>query len=421
MDIYVVKPGDNLYAIAQAYSVSMSQLIRANQLENPSDLVVGQTIVIQYPEVQHTVAPGETFQSISTFYQVSGRTLLKNNPQLEGLPEVHVGQQLVISYKDQGAKPLYVTGYAYPFIDKNLLHQVLPYVSTVTPFTHCFNMNGELSTLNDGYIRWAAEKIGVGVVFHLASVNPDGAFSTALSNAVLSSETVQDRLITEIKKELENKKYGAVDVDFELIDPNLAKEYVEFLKKLKKTIGKMPLTVAVAPKISDQQRGVFYEGHLYKEIGEVADFVLLMTYEWGYPQGEPMAIAPVPGVRQVLDYAVSKIPAKKLVLGMPTYGYNWKVPKKMGIDAVSLTCPEAVELARTYSAEICFDEVQQAPYFHYTDETGQAHSVWFEDARSVGAKLKLVEEYDLKGVGYWNLDRPFPENWLVLDSIFLDQ
>ncbi len=378
--------------------------------------MVGQTLVIRYPKINHTVCKMETLEDISKEYGVSKKILLQNNPQLGGWGELDVGQQLVISYLEEPSQEIYATAYAYPFIDKGLLHQTLPYLTTITPFTHSFTHDGTVKTLNDGYIQWAAEKIGVGAVFHLASVNPDGAFSTALSNAILGHPTAQESLISQIMEQVKDKGYVGVDVDFELIDPSLAEEYVTFLAKLKKAMGDLPLTVAVAPKISAQQTGIFYQGHLYGEIGKVADKVLLMTYEWGYPQGEPMAIAPVTGVRQVLDYAVTEIPPEKLLLGIPTYGYNWKIPRKMGEDAVSVTCPQAVALARDFGAEIFYDETLQAPYFHYTDEQEQAHTVWFEDARSIQAKLDLVQEYALQGVGYWNLDRPFPENWMVLSA-----
>ncbi|MFI3253747.1 MAG: glycosyl hydrolase family 18 protein [Eubacteriales bacterium] len=418
MKIHVVQSGDNVYAIAQAYGVSMSQILKDNQLEDPSQLVVGQTLVILYPEITHTVQVGETLDQIGKNYHVNTKTLLQNNPQLNGWEGIHPGQQLVIQYKDQGDSPLYVTAYAYPSINKDLLAQTVPYLSTLTPFTHRFTIEGKLATLNDGYLQWAGEKVGVGTVFHLASVNPDGAFSTALSNAILSNPTLQENLIDEIMAQVKEKSYVGVDVDFELIDPNLAKAYVAFLSDLKKNLGDLPLTVAVAPKISSQQKGIFYQGHLYREIGEVADKVLLMTYEWGYPQGEPMAISPITGVRQVLDYAITEIPPEKLLLGINTYGYNWKTPKVMGVNAVSVTCPEAVGLARDYHAEIFYDQEAQAPYFHYTDADNQTHTLWFEDARSIQAKLNLVKEYALQGVGYWNLDRPFPQNWLVLHHTY---
>lgn len=418
MDIYVVKSGDSLYSIAQAFHVSMSQLMQDNPMEDPSKLVVGQDLVIRYPKLQHTVQVGETLEKIASKYDTSVKILLQNNPKLGGWTEIQPGEQLVIGYFDTANQQIYATAYAYSNIQQDLLHRTLPFLSTVTPFTHSFTMEGNLSTLNDGYIQWAGEKVGVGTVFHLASVNQDGAFSTALSNAILSDKSLQNHLITEITSEIEKKNYVGVDIDFELIDPNLAKEYVGFLKSVKKSIGNLPLTVAVAPKTSREQAGIFYEGHLYHEIGEVADKVLLMTYEWGYPQGEPMAISPIYGVRQVLDYAFTEIPESKLLLGINLYGYDWKTPKKQGESAVSITIPQGIALARKYGAEILFDQEAQAPYFHYREENGQNHCVWMEDARSIQKKLSLVAEYSLAGVGYWNLDRPFPQNWVLLHGNF---
>ena len=131
-----------------------------------------------------------------------------------------------------------------------------------------------------------------------------------------------------------------------------------------------------------------------------------------------MAVAPIRNVRQVLDYAVTVIKPEKIFLGIPNYGYDWKVPFRQGSKAKSISNPEAVELAaRSYSA-IRFDEKAQAPWFRYVDGSGQEHEVWFEDARSIQAKLALTQEYGLFGVSYWNLMRPFPQNWLVLNSLY---
>lgn len=74
--------------------------------------------------------------------------------------------------------------------------------------------------------------------------------------------------------------------------------------------------------------------------------------------------------------------------------------------------------AARYYAAIRFDESVQAPWFRYVDERGQEHEVWFEDARSIRAKLSLVPEYGLRGVGYWNLMRPFPQNWVILNALY---
>ncbi len=86
------------------------------------------------------------------------------------------------------------------------------------------------------------------------------------------------------------------------------------------------VATALAPKVSAEQKGTLYVAHDYPVHGQLADFVIIMTYEWGYIYGPAMAVAPVDQVRRVLDYAVSAMPAGKILMGMPNYGYDWTLP-----------------------------------------------------------------------------------------------
>lgn len=131
-----------------------------------------------------------------------------------------------------------------------------------------------------------------------------------------------------------------------------------------------------------------------------------------------MAVAPLPNVRRVVEYALTEIPANKILLGIPNYGYDWPLPFVQGNRATSISNQYAVTLAAQNGVSISYDSVSQAPWFRYRDSSGQEHEVWFEDARSIRAKLSLISRFGLLGAGYWNLMRPFPQNWLVLNSMF---
>lgn len=132
-----------------------------------------------------------------------------------------------------------------------------------------------------------------------------------------------------------------------------------------------------------------------------------------------MAVAPLPSVRRVLEYALTEIPREKIFLGIPNYGYDWALPYEKGITkAVTLGNLAAARLAVDTGSEILFDEASQAPYFYYTDPQGTEHVVWFEDVRSLSAKFGLVTEKSLTGCGYWNVMRPFPQNYLLLNGTF---
>jgi spore germination protein len=135
-----------------------------------------------------------------------------------------------------------------------------------------------------------------------------------------------------------------------------------------------------------------------------------------------MAVAPLHQVQKVVEYALTEIPASKIDLGIPNYGYNWKLPYEKGVTAAStINHVQAVRIAAQYGAEIYYDEEAQSPYFTYYD-AGEEHIVWFEDVRSLQAKFDLIKEYDLRGCGYWQIMQWYRANWLLLkDNFYIEK
>lgn len=419
MTLYTVQPGDTLYSIGADFGTSPALLAENNGLEPETPLVVGQALVVLIPAETTTVQPGETIYAIARRAGLSVIQLYRNNPGLNGLPAVQPGQTLVLRYTDQPTAPLDVNAYAYPFISGGLLRQTLPYLTYITPFTYGFTPAGELVPLNDQPIIDLALEYGVTPWMHLSTLTPDGVFSSALGLQLLADQAAQAVLIQNVLDNMQAKNYQGLDVDFEFIGAEGAAAYAAFIARLRARLSPLgyEVLVALAPKVSADQPGTLYEGHDYAALGAAADGVLLMTYEWGYTYGPPLAVAPIPSVRRVLDYAVTEIPREKIFMGIPSYGYDWPLPYERGVTrAQSLSNVEAVTLARRYGAEILYDQQAQAPWFRYTAPDGRAHEVWFEDARSIEAKLALIREYGFRGAGYWNLDRPFPQNWSLLNS-----
>ena len=106
-------------------------------------------------------------------------------------------------------------------------------------------------------------------------------------------------------------------------------------------------------------------------------------------------------------------------MGIPNYGYDWPLPYEKGVTkARTIGNIEAVRIANDYGAVIEYDELAQTPHFGYVNESGTAHEVWFEDVRSIKAKLGLIEEYNLRGAGYWQIMRLFRAGWLQLAQMY---
>lgn len=420
MVIHIVAPGETLSGIAGQYGVPLSQLILDNAPADPDRLAVGQALLIQFPAEFYTVRSGDTLASIALAHGLSVRALWRNNPALGGSSVLYPGQRLVLSYRQQKELRLSVCAYAYPSIDQQLLRSTVPFLTDTIPFTYGITPQGDLVYLNDLSVISMAQAGGSAPRMHLSTLTKDGNFSDELAHIVLTDRAVQNRLIARILTVLSARDYRSLDVDFEYISAQDAGAYADFIRRLAQRLNPLgyPVCVALAPKTAPDQKGQLYEGHDYAALGQAANEVFLMTYEWGYTYGPPMAVAPLPQVRRVVEYALSVIPAEKIWLGIPNYGYSWPVPFRQGeMKAQSISNQYAVSLAVGYGAQIRYSEQDQAPYFRYTDESGLTHEVWFEDVRSIRAKLMLVKEYGLRGAGYWNLMRPFTQNWQLLNAL----
>lgn len=284
MVIHVVRPGESLSSVAQEYGVPLSQLAVDNGLQNDPRLVVGQALVVQFPQQVHTVQPGESLSSIARQYGMSLRQLYRNNPILGGGPVLYPGQTLVISYEGATEGVLSVNGYAYPFIDKDLLQSTVPYLTFLTPFTYGFTPDGTLVDLDDGVLIAMAKAGGAAPLMHLSTLTGEGGFSNELAHIALTDRTVQDALISNLRRTLEEKGYRGLDVDFEYVFPEDASAYAAFLGRLTALLNPLgyPVIAALAPKTSADQPGLLYEAHNYRAIAEAVNEVLLMTYEWGY-------------------------------------------------------------------------------------------------------------------------------------------
>jgi Predicted glycosyl hydrolase len=209
MQIHVVKSQETLFSIAQTYGLSTQYLQNINQLPNPDNLVIGQTIIILYPEVSHTVKQGDTLASIANQYNVTVIRLLRNNPFMAQRTIVP-GDLIVVSYKSPFIGATQISGYIYPNVNLDYLRTVLPYLTYISIFTHGINDDGTLITIPDEEIIALARSFGVAPLMHLSSLNKEGVFSSELASKVLNNTVLQDKLIENILVTLKEKNTMAL-------------------------------------------------------------------------------------------------------------------------------------------------------------------------------------------------------------------
>jgi len=420
MIIYTVRQGDSIYSIGRRFGVSPQRIADDNMLQSPEQLVVGQTIVIVTDAIRHTVAPGETLFTLARRYGTTVGRILEANPDITNPAAIYPGQSIIIPVPDQKLGNIDVNGYAFPTITSNTLQNTLPHLTFISPFSYQVRADGSLVPLNDTAIIQAARAQNVAPLMVITNILEGGSFDSDLASTILNSEQVVNTLLDNVVQNIQQKNYTGLDIDFEYIYPSDREAYNRFVQRAADRLHPLGYTVttALAPKTRADQPGLLYEAHDYAFHGATVDHVILMTYEWGYTYSPPRAVAPVNLVEEVLQYAVTEIPSEKILMGIPNYGYNWTLPFVQGSAAQTISHTAAVNLALREGAEIQFDEEAQSPFFSYYDDQGRQHVVWFEDARSIEAKLALVDKYNLGGVSYWTVNSFFPQNWLVLESMY---
>ncbi|MBP1560791.1 MAG: LysM peptidoglycan-binding domain-containing protein [Oscillospiraceae bacterium] len=421
MEIYVVQQRDTAAGIAERFGISTERLISDNSLAGADMLTEGQALLILQPETVHTLKSGETLFSVAAQYGTSVMQLYRNNPYLIGAEYIPQGSQIVVSYTDSPSQNAETSGFAYSFINRAVLEAALPYLTYLIIFGYGFKDDGSIITLDDGDMIDLAHRYDTAVLLSLSAINVDGSFGSGKIERLLTDIPFQNEVIDSFIAVIQQKGAQGLDIDMEYIPPNLREEFAAFAENAAEKLRPLGLILHIdlAPKTSSVQQGTLYEAHDYALLGAAADYVFLMTYEWGYTFGPPMAVAPLPNVRRVLEYALTEIPKEKIFLGIPNYGYDWRLPFERGVTAaVTLGNLTAVNLAIEKRSEILFDEQSQSPYFYYTANDGSEHVVWFEDVRSLRGKFELVQEKAILGCGYWNLMRPFPQNFLLLNSMF---
>lgn len=420
MVIHVVQPGESLYRISQRYNVPLQYIIQQNELQNPNKLTPGQTIVVPQPTETYTVKRGDTLGNIAADNGTTVMKLWQDNPQLGGTDRIFPGQQLVLQFKQPKLGTFAVNGYAYPNVDLRVLRKTLPYLTYLSIFSFGFDASGRIIPQNVDLLTRMARQYQVKPLLVLTTLGEDGQFSSERAHVLLLNPALRSTLIESLTQFLKGHGFAGVDVDFEYIPPEDAEAYATLIRELRTRLNAEGLTVmtALAPKTSADQPGLLYEAHDYKALGEASNDVLLMTYEWGYALSAPMAVAPVNKVANVLDFAVSVVSPDNIFMGIPNYGYDWTLPYIQGQSrARSIGNVQAVDQAIQVGAPIQYDALAQAPHYNYWRERAE-HEVWFEDARSIRAKLALAGEYRLHGVSIWNIMRYFPQLWLVLNQLY---
>ncbi len=242
-----------------------------------------------------------------------------------------------------------------------------------------------------------------------------GAWDYQAISRILHDPTLMRRHVDAIVALVERDDYAGIDIDYEELHAGDRQAFTQFITELAAALharGKV-LSVAVFPQAAGSATGQSTAAQDYAALGKVADQIRVMGYNYHWADSGPGATAPIAWVRSVLRYAISQVPASKVVLGIPLFGYNW--PDGTA-PAATITWLQALRLSRQYHATAKYNQASQTPYFSYAGD-GRTHIVWFENAESSRAKFEAVRQSGVAGVYLWMYGDEDPATWSSLRAV----
>ncbi|HEY8599891.1 MAG TPA: glycosyl hydrolase family 18 protein [Thermomicrobiales bacterium] len=283
----------------------------------------------------------------------------------------------------------------------------------VSPYYYSLKADGTIDTRNEqaettAFLRARGIKI-------LPMISTNAQYDAF--HALIDTPEKQDRLVAALVTLVTTKNYDGIQIDFEGLNPTDRALLADFMRRLHarlQPVGKLT-TMAVAAKASDTKTG--WGGvYDYAALAPHVDLVVLMAYDFHYQNGKtPGAIAPTGWVRSVAKFGASHFGVDKTLLGIPLYGMDWNTTK--GPPARALRMADGPTLAKKPGATSGYSAVDEANWVRYTDEAGEAHEAWFEDERSIAAKLAIMTDLGLAGFATWRLGQEDGGAWAAIEKL----
>lgn len=375
-------------------------------------LVPGMDLLI--PSNMYIVQPGDSLYMISRMSFIPPETIrLYNGLQSDVLS---VGMILYLP-----PRPKYTAenlSYMYPSTpdqDETIITNFAPINTYIALFEYHILEGGELSLLNDEFAIQIARNNNVAPLATITNLTPEG-FSPEITRQVLTFPEQRNRLVNNIYTLVTSKNYAGVNIDFERVREEERDLYTGFLRLLTQRLKSEGYSVsaAIPPKTSEDIP--WLKGYDYGGIGAVVDFVFIMAYDWHVPSTQPGPVAPIAEVRRTIEFAIQHMKRNQIILGVPRYGYDWTMENGTSIRGRAVSVTGAINLALRYQVPIQYSTQYEQASFTYWDNNGDQHIVWFENSQARVAKLQLVVDYRLRGVGAWQLGLGFPQSAILVNE-----
>jgi len=235
------------------------------------------------------------------------------------------------------------------------------------------------------------------------------SFTSGYSKLVVSNKACQDQVIADMAAAVDNYGLDGINFDFENMDPADKKLYTAFVARAAKVLHGHGAVVAVDITKKKDTDNWWTSCYDRAGLGKAADYLCLMTYD--QYTDSPGPCASVGWVEQAVQTTLAEVPADKLLMGIPLYGYDWINGSKKALTLedfsnlanygrITLLSGDVWKVSRWITSPTWKDSTG-TNYFKFKDQYGRTHESWYESDESIRLKLDLINKYGLAGSCSW--------------------
>ena len=322
------------------------------------------------------------------------------------------------STNDVQAAPRYEVSVWYPgwgnagISDYDSLSTNASSVGRVMPYWYALNADGSVSPYEwaeDSKLVSLARDKGIRLMPLVSN-----EFDPARANKMLSSQASRDAHAAELTKLTVSKGYDGLDLDYESMYAADRDNFSLFVEDLASRLHAedKKLSVVVHPKTSEPGNWDGPKAQDWRRISQAADEFEIMIYDYHWNGSEAGPAAPQEWIESVLTFAEKEVDPAKIRMGLPFYGRDW-----MGTKAKDLVYDDVQALLSQHNTTVQRDPSGE-PYFTYRDAGNSDHTVYFQDSKSLAAKLDVLalKHPNVGGISVWHIGGESPEHWTTVKN-----
>lgn len=287
----------------------------------------------------------------------------------------------------------------------------MPGLNVISPtWFHLIDGEGNLKNLADpAYVKWAhSQNLQVWALF-------SNTFDPQITTEALATYDKRMKMIKQLLAFAQMYNLQGINIDFENVNLNDKANLTQFVREMTPLMHEQGLVVSmdVTTKSTSENWSMFYDR---PALSAVVDYMMVMTYDEHWASS-PVAgsVASLPWVERSIVQLMKeeRVPASKLVLGVPFYTRIWTEQTKDGKREVSsraVFMDTVVKLIQDKGLKPVFSQETGQYYVEY-EEAGKVNKIWIEDETSMRARIELVKKYNLAGVASWRRGFETPNIW----------